>query len=131
MKKNLLILGLLLITSCGYFDENIRYPTYKLESGEKVKLVIFERKEFFSEKRNLYLNGRDYNLKGRECEDAELKNFSNELWSETAAQNDLSKIESGTISLFKRQKNESTPEFCKYIYTRKENGEWIGKWLGY
>lgn len=131
MNKKLFILSLLLLTSCSYFNENFKYPNYTLESGEKVHLIMFERKEFFGEKRYLYVSGNDYNLKGRECVDEELKNFSNELWAKIADQNDLSEIKLGTISLIRRMKSEAMPEFCRYVYTRKENGEWIGKWIGY
>lgn len=85
-------------------------------------MYIYEEEYPFSE-RVLIVHGNEYALKGRDCEDVELKKFSDELWTEIEKQNDLSKIKSGTISLLKQQK-EAVPENCRYVYKRSENGEW-------
>lgn len=124
MRKILFILSLLIfINSCSYFRENYRETSYTVESGERISLIMYEMKEFFGEKRTLYAYGNDYNLKGRKCDDAELKKFSKELWAEIARQNNLAEIKSGIINLLRRQ-SESTPEYCNFIYSKNENGEW-------
>ena len=123
MKKNLLILSLGFFGACGLFTENHRDFKYKTVDGKEIKLNIHEEKHPLSEK-ILVVYGNDYPLKGMDCEDAALKNFTDEMWGKIAKQNDLAEIKSGTIHLLKRQK-EAMPENCNYVYKRQENGEWI------
>ncbi len=128
MRKKLFILSLLVfINSCSYFRENYRETSYTVESGERIRLIMYEMNEFFGAERNLYIHTGNQSLTGKDCEDAEFKTFSNEVWAVVAKENDLSKIKTGTIRLFKQYKNDNQtiPEFCDFIYSRRENGEWI------
>ena len=87
---------------------------------------MYEMKEFFGEERNLYIHTNNKLLTGKDCEDAEFKKFSNEVWTVVVKESDLSNIKTGTIRLFKQYKedNQAIPEFCDFIYSRRENGEW-------
>lgn len=113
------------MTSCGLFlGENQRQVVYKSESGTAIQLIISENRLPFSEKRSLVVRSvSDYPLKGRDCEDFELKNFSNEVWSEVVRNNDLSRIASATIVLEKGSV-QSRPEYCDFAYSREDGGEW-------
>lgn len=122
MKKILLILSLMFLTSCSYFRENYREVNFKMENETVIHLIIFESTVPLSE-RSLVVYGNEYPLKGRDCEDSELKAFSNKLWSEIAEQNDLSKLNSGTMHLLQKQ-TESMPTYCSYNYSKGNNGEW-------
>lgn len=122
MKNSLFIISLLFLTSCSYFRENYRETNFKMKSGTAIRLIIFESTSPFREN-YLVVYANDYPLKGRDCEDIELKNFSRELWAELAGREDLSKLKSGSLTLLKRQL-ETKPENCRFTYS-KRGDEWI------
>lgn len=123
MKRILVTLSLLFLISCGLFTENHRSVKYNLANGNEIILTMFEVKYPLLEK-SLFAYVNDYPLKGRNCEDFELKNFSSKLWSEIAKRNNLLEINSGTMHLLKKQ-GQATPEYCGYAFSREGNGEWI------
>lgn len=127
MKIKLLFLFLTMMTlCCGVFlGENRRSLVYKMESGETVGFSIFENRFPFTEKRYLIVkSGSNYPLRGRNCEDLELKEFSNKVWSEVAKNDNLTGIKSATIML-EKESVQGTPKYCQFGYSKAENGEWI------
>lgn len=123
MKKILLIISLLFLTSCSYFRENYRESNFKMENGTVLHLIMFESTVPLSE-RSLVVYGNGHPMYGKECEDPEFKNFSNQLWSEIVKQNDLSHLNAGMLTFVQGQ-NGVTPIFCNFRYSKNKNGEWI------
>lgn len=127
MKGKLLFLFAPLMTvSCGIFlGENSRYFSYKMQSGAVVQLSISENRLPLTERRTLIVkSASDYPLRGRNCDDAELKKFSDEVWSEIAKNENLAEIKSATMMLNKEY-IQATPKYCEFKYSRKSGDEWI------
>jgi hypothetical protein len=127
MKKKSLLLFLPVMTiSCGVFlGENPRSFMYKMESGEAVSFHISENRFPFTERRSLIVKSTGkYPLKGIDCEDLELKKFSDEVWFQIAKKNDLAGIKSATVML-EKESVQGTPKYCDFGYSRKNSGEWI------
>ncbi len=122
MKKILLIISLLFLTSCSYFRENYRETNFKMENGTVLHLVMFESTVPLTE-RSLVVYGNGHPMFGKECEEPEFKSFSNQLWSEIVKQNDLSQLKSGQLRFLQSQ-TQATPTFCNYYYSKNKNGEW-------
>jgi hypothetical protein len=121
--KKLFVLILFFFTSCGLYEENHRNVKYNLADGTEVGLRMYERQYPLTQRR-LTVYGRKASLEGRDCEDAELNNFSDKVWSEIVKQNDLSNINAGTIFWSQGMLNPATPKYCTFTYEKKDNGEW-------
>lgn len=121
--KKLFVFILFFFTSCGLYEENHRNVKYNLADGTEIGLRMYER-QYPLTQRELIAYAGEYSLKGRDCEDAELKNFSDKVWSEIVKQNDLSIVKAGTIFWFQEMLNNATPKYCTFTYTKKDNGEW-------
>jgi len=122
MKKNFFILSLLFLGACGLYEENHRTVKYDLENGSQVELRLYELEyPLMAKTLQVFVNGGYLN--GKYCEDANLRIFGNEIWSETVKQNDLSAITSGVVT-FSGSQGQPTPYLCKYYYSKKKNGEW-------
>ena len=126
MRFCLFISFLFLVTACGVNEENRRNVQINLNDGTKLKLLVFERKSFVSEARTLMVYANAHPLKIKDCADADFKNFGNEVFLETAEQNDLPTIESGRIHLAIPQASPDKP-YCIYSYEKKDNGEWVAE----
>lgn len=120
MKRKLSILLLQVVTiSCGIFlGENPRSFIYKSRSGD-IPFMLSENRLPLTERRSLIVKSAgNYPLKGRDCEDSELKNFSDEVWSEIAKRDDVAEIKSATIML-EKESVQGVPKYCEYGYSRK------------
>lgn len=69
-------------------------------------------------------SGGNYPFKGRDCEDSELKKFSNDAWFAFVKSDELAEIRSGTMML-EKESGQGAPKYCDFSYSRKDNGEWI------
>lgn len=122
MKKILLIISLLFLTSCSYFRENYRETNFKMENGTVLHLIMFESTVPLTE-RSLVVYANGHPMFGKECEEPEFKSFSNQLWSEIVKQNNLSQLKSGQLRFLQNQ-TQAKPTFCNYYYSKNQNGEW-------
>lgn len=126
MKRNLPILFLPLVTiSCGIFlGENPRSFVYQDESG-KISFMLSENRLPLTEMRSLIVKSTsNYPLRGTDCADAELKKFSEKVWSEIAKRDDLAGINSATMML-EKESVQGVPKYCEFGYSREKKGGWI------
>lgn len=126
MKKILFVLSLLFVNACGINEENRRNLRVNLKDGQELNLFVFEKKSFISEERTFMIYANAHSLKIKNCDDADFKNFGDEVFFETIKQNDLPTIKSGRIHLAIPQTSPDKP-YCIYYYAKKDNGEWLGK----
>ena len=125
MKTGLLLFLALTTVSCGIFlGENPRSLTCKMKSGEVLRFSLSENRFPLTERRTLIVKLGSYSLKGRDCEDPELKRFSNEAWTEIAKSAEPAGIKSATMML-EKETIQGTPKYCYFRYSKKNNGEWI------
>ena len=127
MKIKLLLSFLPIMTiSCGVFlGENPRSFVYKTESGITLRFSLSENRFPLTEKRTLIAkSASNYPLKGKDCEDLELKQFIDEVWSEIVKKDDLTGIKSATVML-EKESVQGTPKYCDFSYSRKDNNEWV------
>jgi hypothetical protein len=122
MRKELFVLSLLFLSSCGLYEENRRGAKYRLVNGDQVSVGMFELKYPLTQRRLMATVSEDY-LKGKYCEDEGLRNLGDEIWAAIVRENNLSEINSGVLT-FASNQGQATPYLCKYSYAKEKNGEW-------
>lgn len=117
-KKSVILFLPLAAISCGIFlGENPRSFIYKSESGD-IPFMLSENRLPLTQRRSLIVKSAgNYPLKGRDCEDSELKVFSDNVWSEIAKRDDVAGIKSATIML-EKESVQGVPKYCEYGYSR-------------